>query len=215
MKDNSVIWQCYSHKKWLELLHDKGLFFSGSVSQDEGTVGVTKNRSKREKLIFSQYINQWTRQSPVENVSLWQQCTGEDYTGVVIRSHVDALLSSFPISLREAFQCDEADEIYFTLDQSKLDEIESEFYSKPLVFEITDEPDEPLIDGIIEFDNNFKIDGDPMNELVVKDNGYVVKHTLSSFIEGVYTHPLASVEYVAKIKQNMTDMGLNISLLKR
>lgn len=101
-----------------------------------------------------------------------------------------------------------------TLDQNKLNEIKSEFYSKPFVFEITDEPDEPLIDGVIEFDNNFKVDGEPMNELVVKDNGYVIKHKLSSFIEGVYTHPFASVEYAAAIKQNMIDMGLNTSLLR-
>lgn len=56
-------------------------------------------------------------------------------------------------------------------------------------------------------------EGSPFNDLISKNDGYVVKLSLSAIIEGIYIHPNAPMGYRDEIRQLAVNMGLAESLL--
>ncbi|MDN8559125.1 hypothetical protein [Citrobacter werkmanii] len=189
--------------------------FAGDTGLSDEPTGVVKKNGRKKKAAISRYISHWTRQPPESHPSLWQQYAGEDFTGIAIRSHVDALLNSIPESLHEVIQCEESDEWCLVLDKQRLKKKEwgvareaiAAGIDKPLVLTITDGPESEMT---VDTD-----EGSPANDLVVKDDGYVVKHALSSFIDAIYVHPSAPAGYCEDIKNDLISMGLNETLLIR
>lgn len=205
MNDNTVVWRYFTNEKWLQLIQEQGLFFSDAPWQDNDIFDKTdkKRASRRRKPILRSYFSHWSHSAPEGNDPLWCQYAGENFTGVAIKSHTSTLINAIPPSLREVIQYDGANNWRLILDYSTL--ISQHGSDKGITFIMDDD----FPSGIY-----FQCDeGSPFNDLISKNEGYVVKLSLSAIIEGIYIHPNAPMGYRDEIRQLAVNMGLAESLL--
>ncbi|MHA6632343.1 hypothetical protein ACX3OY_00915 [Citrobacter farmeri] len=205
MNNNTVVWRYFTNEKWLQLIQEQGLFFSDAPWQDNDIFDKTEKKrvSRRRKPILRSYFSHWSHSAPEGNDPLWCQYAGEDFTGVAIKSHTSTLINAVPPSLREVIQYDGANNWRLILDYSTL--IRQHGSDKGITFIMDDD----FPSGIY-----FQCDeGSPFNDLISKNEGYVVKLSLSAIIEGIYIHPNAPMGYRDEIRRHAVNMGLAESLL--